>query len=47
MILRGGVFCLRCTCEADERTVWLMFFHGSGPEDGRVHFDSNVSIGLA
>ena len=27
--------------------LWLMFFHGSGPEDESVNFDNNASIGLA
>ena len=31
----------------DGETVYLMFFHGSGPEDERVCFDSRASIGLA
>ena len=33
--------------EEDGRTVYLMFFHGSGPQDERVCFDNNASIGLA
>lgn len=33
--------------EEDGKTVYLMFFHGSGPEDERVDFDRNASIGLA
>ena len=33
--------------EEDGETVYLMFFHGTGPEDERVTFDSNASIGLA
>ena len=31
----------------DGGTVYLMFFHGTGPEDERVDFDRNASIGLA
>ena len=33
--------------EEDGETLYLMFFHGSGPEDERVCFDTNASIGLA
>ena len=33
--------------EEDGETVYLMFFHGTGPEDERVCFDKNASIGLA
>jgi len=31
----------------DGRTVYLMFFHGTGPEDERVIFDTHACIGLA
>ena len=33
--------------EEDGRTVYLMFFHGTGPRDERVDFDRNASVGLA
>lgn len=33
--------------EEDGRTVYLMFFHGTGPQDERVNFDNNASVGLA
>ncbi len=29
------------------RLVYLMFFHGTGPQDERVDFDRNASLGLA
>ena len=34
-------------CEENGETVYLMFFHGTGPQDERVCFDNNASIGLA
>ena len=33
--------------EEDGRTVYLMFFHGTGPRDEHVDFDRNASVGLA
>ena len=33
--------------EEDGRTVYLMFFHGTGPEDESVIFDTHACIGLA
>lgn len=33
--------------EENGETVYLMFFHGTGPEDERVCFDKNASVGLA
>ena len=33
--------------EENGETVYLMFFHGTGPQDERVCFDNNASIGLA
>ena len=32
-------------CENGAR--WLMFFHGSGPEDEKTMFDQYASIGIA
>ena len=39
-------FVMEMPCQEDEK-VWLMFFHGSGPEDERVVFDQFASIGIA
>ena len=33
--------------EEDGRTLYLLFFHGSGPEDESIYFDTHASIGLA
>ncbi len=33
--------------EENGETVYFMFFHGTGPQDERVCFDNNASIGLA
>ncbi len=33
--------------EEDGETLYLMFFHGTGPEDESVIFDTNANIGLA
>lgn len=32
---------------SDNRSKWLLFFHGSGPEDERTMFDQYASIGIA
>ena len=39
--------CLLSVWEENGETVYLMFFHGTGPEDERVCFDKNASVGLA
>ena len=33
--------------EEDGETLYLMFFHGTGPQDESVIFDTNASVGLA
>lgn len=33
--------------EENGKTLWLMFFHGTGPEDESVIFDTHACIGLA
>lgn len=39
-------FAMEMPWQEDEK-IWLMFFHGSGPEDERVVFDQFASIGIA
>ncbi|MBQ4284814.1 MAG: hypothetical protein IJB96_12915 [Lachnospira sp.] len=44
-ITAGFVMDMADVCETSHR--WLMFFHGSGPEDEETMFDQYASIGLA
>lgn len=40
-------FVMELPAELTEEKTWLMFFHGSGPEDERTMFDQYASIGIA
>lgn len=40
-------FVMNTPLPCDNNALWLMFFHGSGPEDERTMFDQYASIGIA
>lgn len=40
-------FVMEMPCNISEEKTWLMFFHGSGPEDESTMFDQYASIGIA
>ena len=40
-------FVMEVTGILSEENTWLMFFHGSGPEDERTMFDQYASLGIA
>ena len=40
-------FVMEMPCSISEEKTWLMFIHGSGPEDESTMFDQYASIGIA
>lgn len=40
-------FVMEIPSDTSEEKIWLMFFHGSGPEDENTMFDQYASIGIA